>query len=183
MKLFNPLSVATLVSVALAIPQHSHGDSAENASIFSDIFSSPTDLASSNGNSINISNDFSNFSKSKVNKPGDRFLGLGITRGLSNANVDVSNVGCEQADIIGSDEITNDKADAVVVFVGTNLRGNGYPYPPYYPSYPPSYHPLTYPPHHLSNPFQSSQPSQSNELSGLFSKFIAFIQPLTPAFD
>jgi hypothetical protein len=180
MKLFSPLSLITLVSVALAIPQHNHGDSAENFSDSSDVSSTsleyinssneiigtPADSASSGVNDVSPPDNSASSSEEATRSPVEptnsfeieeskseyKFLGLNIPRGLANANFGVAGVGHVQADVLGSGRIRNSKAD-----VGTNIGGNGYPYPFYYRQYSsPIYSPIYSPYYPSHDPYQST---------------------------
>jgi hypothetical protein len=135
MKLFNSLSLVTLISVTFTIPQHNHGDYAGNIGVSGDVFSktvgstntfndasrTPADSGSSSGNAVSLSDnsaspneeassspvESTNSSESKEIKPEYRFLGLGIPRGSVKANADIANIENSQANVLGSGIISN----------------------------------------------------------------------------
>jgi hypothetical protein len=191
MKIFNSLSAITLISVALAIPQHNLGDSAGIISVSGDVFSNnvgstntyneatviPVDYVSFSGNMANppdksaIPNEDATSSlaesigssESKEIKPEYRFLGAGIPRGSVKANADFANIRDVQSNVLGPHVIVNVKSDVRGVDVDANLVRNRYPYPfHYHPYYPPIYLPR-YP---SSYPHQSTNnPNKPNNNS------------------
>jgi hypothetical protein len=189
MKLFYSLSVVSLLSATLAIPQHNHNDSAENAITSGNIDSVPTDSINSTGDSISTSADPINSSKDSVSIPTDtissteqvnsapttpvgssknnnskledRYLNtFGFDRGYINTNVDATRAVPVQVDNLGTSEIYN----CLRVSSSANIRGNRYKHYPHYPPYP----------------SKSTQPNKHYEMPN---KLVTHIQPFAPAFD
>jgi hypothetical protein len=185
MKLFNSLSVITLILVTLATTQHNHNDSVDNASTSGDVDSVPTDSVNSTGDSLSTSADHINSSKDSVSTPTnsissteqvnstptapvgssknnnskleDRYLNtIGFDRGYLNTNGDATRVVPVQSDSLGPNKISN----VLEASPSANIEGNRYTYPFYFPSYYPPYH---FQPTRPTLSFQLTKPSQTTQ--------------------